>query len=123
ANRSALLQTVQKALDIFDVMEKEKLPACYVFCHPVGPGMHVLSTAINFSDEIKERYEKHKKEIPYLLELKTGRGREELMVIIDDMASTGLTTRTIAKELNIGATTVKRALRREGIFGGLNGKS
>jgi hypothetical protein len=109
-------KTRKKAMEILKTAENLNCPACCVCMLPGVPGLHNLMAAIKRDRALKERYENLKNRIPRGIEITTEQHRNAVKQQIQSLRENGLTTRQIAKELFIGVTTVKRALRNEGAF-------
>ena len=108
--------TYSKAVKILEKAEELNCPACCVCLLPEMPGFHNLYVASKKFPEIKTRYEDLKRKVPRGVELITEQSRSEVKKQIIELHSNGMSTREIAKELYLGKTTVKRALRNEGAF-------
>jgi hypothetical protein len=113
-NSEKTVETVRKAEEIISVMEREKLPACTICSQPGQPGIHIIYRAFITKPELRERYEKAKMALPRGVEVKLAMTKTEIKNAVLALRELKLTTREIAKELCLGATTVKRILREKG---------
>ncbi len=99
-------ETIKNANKIIDMMEKEGLPACYACLFDDLPGIHTLTGATKYDKITKERYLKVKKQIPSMVELKTGLKKNALVKQIKNMRAEGMIFEDIANYFNIDKKTV-----------------
>jgi hypothetical protein len=109
-------ETEKKANEILKRMEHERIPACYVCMLPDVPGYHNLVAACRKNKSIRQRYEQLKASLPSMIEVRYDTTREEIKQRVMGLRTIGKTTREIAKDIGIGATTVKRIIRNEGAW-------
>lgn len=101
------------ANQILDMMETEKLPACYTCLFDDLPDLYVLMGAMKHDKTTKKRYQAIKKTIPSLIELKSGLDKNKLTYEIKRASENGVSNNEIARHFNINKKTVAKYLAKK----------
>lgn len=106
----------EKVLKLFDVMEENN---CTEWAAMQILGMttyNLVKVTLEYFPELKERYDQVCAKIRRGVARKTKMSHDEIREQIFQLRLTGITNEEIAQRLNIGKTTVKRAITKQGAF-------